>query len=302
MSSEFDARGGFIVLVLICLIFLFGTNACLALVAGLGRFVWFVVSHPCWLIITLLLSYLVVCAFEAKRGNSASSPLSSDEPPPEPSYTGARVPDIFLYGKLKSELKDEPDPPTHSHTGPCPTSHRYEPIQFGLSNFRDNRFGASSGRAPSASGRPSSYASQAPVTHPRPALFQPKFELRPTSHRYEPARFGLSNFRNEQCGIGFGRAPSASGTSSPWASRGPVTPSRPLLFQPKIFGERKRHQEYPYFDMPRPASPIFAPKSRLGRTIPTHAPPASPATALRQPLFGIQQPSPESSAPANQYP
>ncbi|KAG8722461.1 hypothetical protein FRC08_001977 [Ceratobasidium sp. 394] len=236
----------------------------------------------------------------ANASQPASSPPPSDEPPAEPSYTGARVPDIFLYGKLKSELKDEPDPPAHRHTGPSPSPHRYEPIQFGLSNFRNGRFGASSGRAPSANGTPSSYWSHAPVTPPRPALFQPKFGLRPTFHRYEPARSGLSNFRNEQFGIGLGRAPSASGTSSSWASRGPVTSSRPSLFQPKIFGEPKRQQGYPYFDMPRPASPIFAPKSKPSGTIPAYAPPSA-ATALPRPLFGIQQPQSASPAPASQH-
>ncbi|KAG9085211.1 hypothetical protein FS749_004611 [Ceratobasidium sp. UAMH 11750] len=325
MSSHFDGRGGFVILALICLIFLFGTNTCLALVAGLGRFVWFIIGHPRWLVVTLLLSYLVACAFQAKKesvsglkmrlasypecadkvliytSQSASSPLSSDGPPPEPSDTGARVPDIFLYGKLKSEHKDELDPPAHRHTGPCPTPYRYEPIPFGLSNFHNNRFGASSGRAPSANGTPSSYWSHAPVTPPRPALFQPKFGLHPTPDRYEPARFGLSNFRNDHFGIGLGRAPNASGTSSSWARRGPVTASRPSLFQPKIFGEAKRQQRYPYFDMPRPASPIFAPKSRPSGTVPTYAPP-SPAATQPRPFFGMQQPLPAPAAPAGQHP
>ncbi|KAG9101245.1 hypothetical protein FS749_008918 [Ceratobasidium sp. UAMH 11750] len=300
-ALSFGNRDDLAHLSFIFFIVLFGVGAGVMVVAWLLRFIGFLLGHLGWLLLVFLLLCLVLRAFRGKGRSSPSSPLSSDEPPPAPSHTGARVPDIFLYGKLKSERKDEPDPPAHRHMGPCSSPHRYEPTQFSLSNFRKNRFGASSGRAPSASGTTSSYWSPAPVTAARPSLFQPKFGLHPKADHYEPARSGLSNFGNDQFGIGLGRAPSPSGTSSSWGSRGRVTASRPSLFQPKIFGEPKRQQGYPYFDMPRPSSPIFAPKSRPSGTVPTYTPP-SPAATQPRPFFEMQQPPPAPAAPASQHP
>ncbi|KAG8729644.1 hypothetical protein FRC10_003536, partial [Ceratobasidium sp. 414] len=173
---------------------------------------------------------LVACAFNEEE-NLTSSPLPSEEPLLEPR---ARVPDIFFYGRLKSESRSEPNLPAYSYTASEAwfTPDRSGPGPFGL-------------------------------------------------HYYRPTRFGISSRWST----------SASGTSSAWPSYRPLIPSpRPAFGQPSVFAERRRQPSYPWFNVPRPASPIFAPTPKPGATVPNYFAFAAPATALPQP-FSWSQPA-----------
>ncbi|KAG8746646.1 hypothetical protein FRC10_004249 [Ceratobasidium sp. 414] len=133
---------------------LFGGGTCLV---GLAWFINFIISHP-----------------------GSSSPLPSDESPPEPSP--ARAPYLFVYGVHKYKTPSEPNPQPRRYTAPepRPTPSRYERSPFGLSNFRNGQPGISSGWASSISRASSARSSRGPLTpSPGSAFLQPRVFVEP---------------------------------------------------------------------------------------------------------------------------